>query len=303
MQRRSQQTLTPFFKKTDHLNSFRLLLNADILTLTFENNMMQSTKASLYLSPTRMMLASPQLVAGVHQHAVMQFTCSLDGEPFSVWTEADGWLKTNGVLIDSNIAHGVKDFTGWQVTTCMIPDARKGKRVQEQVLQGQAVKYFGPEDILPVVHALQITRQQLLPDASAFQALTNTVYDYLLGEEAFLPPLDSRIATVIQSIRQNIHNNISAAALAAEVHLSANRFLHLFKEQIGAPLRQYVLWQRTVAATEAFVNGLSAKEAAYAAGFSDPAHFSRTFSQMFGAQVSSYAALKPLYHFAFFQDV
>lgn len=264
---------------------------------------MQSTKASLYLSPTRMMLVSPQLVAGVHQHAIMQFTCSIEGEPFSVWTEGDGWQRTYGMLVDSNIAHSVKDFTGWQVTTCIIPDARKGKLLQEKVLQGQAVRYFGLEDILPVAETLQITRRQLFSDANAFQALTNAVYDHLLGEEAFLPPLDSRIATTIRAIRQNIHTNISAAALAAEVHLSEHRFLHLFKEQIGAPLRQYILWQRTMAATEAFVNGLSAKEAAYTAGFSDPAHFSRTFSQMFGALVSSYAAIKPLYHIAFFQDV
>ncbi len=104
-------------------------------------------------------------------------------------------------------------------------------------------------------------------------------------------------------IRQNIHKSISASALAAEVHLSEHRFLHLFKEQAGAPLRQYILWQRLAAATEAFIEGKSSKEAAYEAGFSDPAHFSRTFLQMFGAQPSAYAALKPLYHFVFFPDV
>lgn len=264
---------------------------------------MQSPKASIYLSPTHMLLASPQLVAGEHRHAMIQFTCSLDIEPFSVWTEVDGWQRTNGVLIDSNIAHSVKDFSGWQVTICIIPDARKGKRIQEKALQGQAVKYFSAEDIQPLVEALQITRQQVLPDSNAFHVLTNTVFDHLLGEEAFMPPLDSRIVAAIRSISQNIHTSISAAALAAEVHLSEDRFLHLFKEQIGAPLRQYILWQRTMAAIEAFINGLSAKEAAYAAGFSDPAHFSRTFLQMFGAQPSSYAAIKPLYHFAFFQDI
>lgn len=250
-----------------------------------------------------MMLASPHLVADVHQHVVMQFTCSLDGKPFSVWTDRDGWRRTDAVLIDSNIAHSVKDFSGWQVTTCIIPDARKGKRIQEGVLKGQPVKYFESCDILPVLEALQITRQQPLPDSATFLRLTNAVYDYLMGEEAFLPPLDTRIITAIRSIRQNIHNNISAAALASEVHLSEHRFLHLFKEQIGAPLRQYVLWQRTAVATEAFINGLSAKEAAYAAGFSDPAHFSRTYSQMFGAQPSSYASIKQLYHVAFFHDV
>ena len=249
-----------------------------------------------------MMLVSPNLAADVHRHVVIQFTCALDGKPFSVWTEDDGWRKADAVLIDSNVAHSVKDFSGWQVTACIIPDVRKGKRIQDGVLKGEPVKYFNAEDILPVIEVLQFTRHQPIQDSSGFYVLTDAIYKHLMGEEAFLPPIDARIITAIRSIRQNIHNTISAATLAAEVHLSEHRFLHLFKEQVGAPLRQYVLWQRTIVATEAFINGLSAKEAAYAAGFSDPAHFSRTYSQMFGAQPSSYASIKQLYYVAFFHD-
>ncbi|HEX2533458.1 MAG TPA: AraC family transcriptional regulator [Chitinophagaceae bacterium] len=242
-------------------------------------------------------------MAGVHQHAVMQFTCSLDGQPFSVWTEGDGWMRTEAVLVDTNIPHSLQDFNGWQVTACIIPDARKGRQVQEKVLNGSPVKYFEAKAISPVLEALQTTRTQPLADSAAFHSLTNLVYSHLLGEDLLLPPLDERIVTVIRTIRQNIHQNISAASLAAEVHLSEPRFLHLFKEQIGATLRQYVLWMRLAAGTQAFIEGRSSKEAAYEAGFSDPAHFSRTFMQMFGAQPSSYAAMKPHYHFAFFPDV
>lgn len=264
---------------------------------------MEQPKASLYISPTRLMLASPQLVTGIHRHVVMQFTCSLDGEPFSVWTEEGGWQRTEAVLIDSNVAHGVKDFKGWQVTTCITPDAQKGRRVQEIVLAGRPVRFFSSTDILPILEALEITRRQLLTDGAKFHSLVNAVYNHLLCEEVFLPPLDSRIISTIRFIRQNIHQPISATALAAEVHLSEPRFLHLFKEQRGAPLRQYVLWMRLAAATQAFIEGKSSKEAAYDAGFSDPAHFSRTFLQMFGAQPSSYAAIKSLYHIDFFPDI
>jgi AraC-like DNA-binding protein len=250
-----------------------------------------------------MMLTSPHLVADVHKHSVIQFTCSLEGRHFSVWTKSDGWQQAEAVLIDSCVDHSVKDFDGWQVTTCIIPDARKGRRIQEKVLEGKAVRYLQAKDLEPVLEALQITRRQLLNDPFAFHSLIDTVYDHLLGPDAFVPPLDERITKAMLYIRQNIHNTISAAAVASEVHLSENRFLHLFKEQVGAPLRQYVLWQRLAAATQAFLEGKSSKEAAYEAGFADPAHFSRTFLQMFGALPSSYAALKSLFHFAFFPDV
>ncbi len=256
----------------------------------------------MYLSPTRMLMVSPHLVAGVHQHAVIQFTCSLDGKPFFVWTENNGWQQTEAVLINSGIAHSLKDFNGWQATTCIIPDARLGRRVQENILDGGAVKYFTAKDIVPIVELLQVTREQPISSSVHFHTLTSAVYQHLLNEPGFMPPIDERITKAIRYIRQNIHSNIAASALAAEVHLSENRFLHLFREQAGAPLRQYVLWQRLAAATEAFIEGKSAKEAAYEAGFSDPAHFTRTFLQMFGALPSSYAVLRPLYHFAFFHE-
>ncbi|MBN8853188.1 MAG: helix-turn-helix transcriptional regulator [Sphingobacteriales bacterium] len=264
---------------------------------------MQWPKASMYMSPTRMMVFSPQLTADVHQHTVIQFTCSLDGKPFSVWTESGGWQRVEAVLINSGVAHGVKDFSGWQATICIMPDLWQGSRIQNKVLEGCSVRYFEAKDIVPLLGQLQAALEQPIADGARFHSLANMVYRYLLQEQGFTPPIDDRIVKAIRFIRQNIHDKIPASALASEVYLSEDRFLHLFREQMGAPLRQYILWQRLAAATEAFVEGRSAKEAAYHAGFSDPAHFSRTFLQMFGALPSSYAAIKPHYHFAFFHDI
>lgn len=263
---------------------------------------MQS-KASMYISPARMMVVSPHLSADIHQHAVIQFTCSLEGRSFSVWTEGDGWQQAEAVLINSGVAHSVKDFGGWQATICIIPDIWQGCRVQQKILKGNGIKYFQANEIGPLTEALQITRQKTLDDGPAFHSIINFIFNYLLQENIPDPPLDDRIIRSLQYIKQNIQNNISAAALAAAVHLSQDRFLHLFKQQTGAPLRQYVLWQRLAAAIQIFVAGKSIKEAAYEAGFSDPAHFSRSFQQMFGALPSSYTALKSMYHFAFFDDL
>ncbi len=249
-----------------------------------------------------MMLASQHLVADVHSHAVLQFTCSLDGQPFSVWTEETGWQKAEGVLINSNVAHGIKDFAGWQVTTCIIPDAGKGKKIQEQIFENRPARFFKAQEIKPAMDILQFTKEEIIKTGKCFHDITEALYNHLLGGKHIVIPLDERIQQTITTIRKNIHQNFSASALATEVHLSEHRFLHLFKEQVGATLRQYILWLRLAAATQAFVEGKSSKEAAYEAGFSDPAHFSRTFLQMFGAQPSSYAAFKQFFHIDFFQD-
>ena len=254
----------------------------------------------MYLCPVHMMLVSAHLVAEVHQHTVIQFTCSLDGQPFSVWTENDGWKETTAVLINSNVPHSLKDFKGWQLTACILPDARKGKIVPEELLKGEAIRYFTNEEIAPLLGELQELRQQKLEGYEIFQDRMNFIYNTLLGNPPAEPPLDERIAATLIRIREGIAGSISAATLASDVHLSEHRFLHLFKEQMGVPLRQYVLWQRLAAGTHAFIEGKSSKEAAYEAGFSDPAHFSRTFTQMFGAQPSSYAAFKSQFYMVVF---
>lgn len=261
---------------------------------------MESFKAAMYLCPVHMMLVSAHLVAEVHQHTVIQFTCSLDGNPFSVWTEKEGWQATDAVLINSNVSHSLKDFKGWQLTACVMPDARKGKTVQDQILNGNAVRYFTKEELAPLIEELQLLKQQKLDRYDQFQDRMNFIYNTLLGNPPAEPALDERIAATLIRIREGIAESISAATLASAVHLSEHRFLHLFKEQMGVPLRQYILWQRLAAGTRAFIEGKSSKEAAYEAGFSDPAHFSRTFAQMFGAQPSSYAAFKSQFYMVVF---
>jgi len=61
-------------------------------------------------------------------------------------------------------------------------------------------------------------------------------------------------------------------------------------EQTGVRFRAYVLWLRLEIALAAYVDGKSLTEAAYAGGFADSAHLSRTFKKMFGITAASVLA-------------
>ena len=71
--------------------------------------------------------------------------------------------------------------------------------------------------------------------------------------------------------------------VAANVRLSPSRFLHLFTTSVGVPLRPYVLWLRLQCGARELARGRSVADAACAAGFSDAAHFTRTFRRMLRA--------------------
>jgi AraC-like DNA-binding protein len=70
--------------------------------------------------------------------------------------------------------------------------------------------------------------------------------------------------------------------LARLAGLSPSRFMHLFTESMGIPLRPYLLWLRVQRAAAALTTGNSVTDAAYLAGFADAAHLTRTFRRMLG---------------------
>jgi AraC-like DNA-binding protein len=86
----------------------------------------------------------------------------------------------------------------------------------------------------------------------------------------------------IEFIRGSDVTGLSIETVAREVFLSPSRFAHLFSEEIGLPFRRYLLWRKLTNAILLVGRGNTLSAAAHGAGFSDSAHLTRTFYQMFG---------------------
>lgn len=99
-----------------------------------------------------------------------------------------------------------------------------------------------------------------------------------------LPAADPRVAVVSTAIHQG---KVRREELAALVHLSPTRFSHWFVEQTGLPLRSYAKWLRLTQAVRYLACGRPMTDAAHESGFSDSAHFSRTFRSLLGIDPSS----------------
>ena len=98
------------------------------------------------------------------------------------------------------------------------------------------------------------------------------------------PVADPRLAIVSTAIYQGM---VRREELAALVHLSPTRFSHWFVEQTGLPLHSYAKWLRLTQAVRHLASGEPITTAAHASGFSDSAHFSRTFRSLLGIDPSS----------------
>ncbi|MBF6069679.1 AraC family transcriptional regulator [Nocardia farcinica] len=75
---------------------------------------------------------------------------------------------------------------------------------------------------------------------------------------------------------------VRGADVAKRVGLSPGRLSHLFTEQVGIPLRPYILWLRLRIAVARFRSGDDLATAAQAAGFDNGTDLTRTCRRTFG---------------------
>ncbi|MEV4124465.1 helix-turn-helix domain-containing protein [Nocardia sp. NPDC049707] len=80
---------------------------------------------------------------------------------------------------------------------------------------------------------------------------------------------------------------IRGVDVARRVGLSATRLTHLFTEQVGIPMRPYILWLRLHVAITRVRSGDDLTAAAHAAGFADSSHLTRTCRRTFGLPPSA----------------
>ena len=109
------------------------------------------------------------------------------------------------------------------------------------------------------------------------------------------PRVDPRIRSVLDRLADNLEAPPKLEEAAQSVGLSSTRLTHLFKEQVGLPMRRYVLWLRLRHALTQALAGASMAEAAHAAGFSDSAHFTRTCQRMFGLPPTAFAPVDAVF--------
>ena len=124
------------------------------------------------------------------------------------------------------------------------------------------------------------------PDAAHTSHLMNSIL--YVDEPGLLEPkpIDKRIRKAMEIMREDPAQSHSLESLADQVHLSATRFTHLFKDETGVPIRRYRQWLRFRQAVQQITAGETMTVAAMQAGFTDSAHFSRAFRSMFGLKPS-----------------
>lgn len=216
-----------------------------------------------------------------HRHHAAQVILALSGSVVLRSGPGRPSVRCDGVFVPSGASHAV-DAEGTDVLVVFAePRSDLGRALAERSPGDEALAL--PDEMVATARAV------LPPDAG-------TAEHVVAVREALPALLDAWGARLVQpslvhpGVRKVLRHLASTPAptdttldtLAAMAGLSPGRFMHVFTESVGSPLRHYLLWQKLGRAAGAMAAGASSSAAAAEAGFADAAHYTRTFRRMFG---------------------
>lgn len=217
---------------------------------------------------------------GFHAHHAIQTTLTLCGGTVRFQSPGEVWKNYTAAIIAADHTHAFEASGRVVAQIFTEPESRDGQVLRHRYPQG--VASLTNEDLAHEAEALAAAYAGGVPDEE-LTALARAVTAKMTSTQALhLKPLDKRIERAIEVLRERLGRTVSMAEIADAVHLSPERFRHLFLEETGVRFRPYVLWLRLELAVSSYAAGNNLTEASYAGGFADSAHFSRTFKRMFG---------------------
>jgi AraC-like DNA-binding protein len=216
-----------------------------------------------------------------HAHQAIQICLLFDGRIRLRPNDAEPWTDYDLAIVPSRHSHGMDGSkVHYGATIFVEPETRDGRALTERYLRDGIA---------------EVDRTSLEPDVLALRAVVLGQRDGpTIVEKARLivrsltrysvPSItsDERILRAVRYVNDHLSAPLTLKQVASVACLSPSRFRHLFAEQTGMGLRQYVLWRRFVSVWEHRMNGASLSTAAHAAGFADSAHLARTSRRMFG---------------------
>ncbi len=221
------------------------------------------------------MAVSGQIDAGRHKHWLFQLFISSQ-EPLNIVVDGQR-LNCHALLVNMDTVHQCHAEKDVYLTMLIDPTTTLGRNLR-CFLQDQSFYAFPANQAIQLQQALQHAIKQ--EDQEAIFRF----YQTIPFPCAALPELDVRIISVLGLLDTCFHDeeHHQVEYLAKAVHLSKSRLAHLFKNEIGVPLKSYIVLHKLQTAYDIIFQGATITEAALQVGFDSPSHLAYTNKLMTG---------------------
>ena len=214
----------------------------------------------------------------LHEHHAIQIVIGIEGE-IGIKGKDGEWQSCRGVIVRPDVPHS---FNGQGAIGAMLfvdPESAEGSWLRSSI--STDITLVPDARLEKCIAELRTFLERPFDSMEIGALIRHCVQSLCFGA----PParrLDPRISLVLKTIRASDDLRMSLESVAGTAFLSPSRFAHLFTQQVGLPFRRYMLWRKLTRAVLSIAQEGSMAAAAQAADFSDAAHLTRTFYQMFG---------------------
>ena len=220
---------------------------------------------------------------GLHAHHAFQIAIAVQSD--LELRDANGCaMAGKAAVIPCDVRHAL-ETVGRALLIFVDPDDAPGRRLRQLELSTDVSSWFDAGRRLRDLRSDELTEP-----FDALSARSVEVVRQLTGPLPRPRTVHPAVRKLLAELPARLDQDVRLPALARLVGLSQGRLTHVFKDEVGVPLRQYVLWLRLQVVVTQVQAGASLTAAAHAAGFSDSSHLSNAFRRMFGLAPSDVAA-------------
>jgi AraC-like DNA-binding protein len=222
-----------------------------------------------------MIVWGPGYTASKHRHHCVQLVMALQGKLRVRTGPGCKWISCGAALVRPDAPHEVVAADVQILLAFVDAESDLGAALLQKIESEITVvrddtvaiwrRHLGDPAVLDAARVEPWIRSDLLPVRQA-------------------PKLHPAVRRVLRVMRDEIgtKDNFTLERMAGIAGLSPSRFMHVFTESVGVPLRPYVLWLRLQMAVGEMMRGSSIADAAQRSGFCDSAHLARNLRRMMG---------------------
>jgi AraC-like DNA-binding protein len=230
-----------------------------------------------------MIVWGPGFTTADHRHHCVQLVMAMRGTLLIRGKSDDQWMRCGAALVRPDAAHEVDARDTTVLIGFVDSECELGAALIERIHDG-----------ISCISEIEVARWRLALGRTPTEARVERWVRAQLLHRCRPVKIHPGVSLVLKHLRQKlgISDDFSLKTLAGISGLSQSRFMHIFTESMGVPLRPYVLWLRLQRACCDLMAGASVTAAAHSAGFSDAAHLTRTFRRMLGMTPTDLALRK-----------
>src|SRR5215469_8320748 len=233
--------------------------------------------------PAAMIVWGPGFTTSGHRHHCVQLVMAMRGALLIRGGVDERWMRCGAALVQPDTVHEVDARDTTVLIGFVDSESELGAALRERI-----------EGDISCISEIQVARWRAALGRKPTEARVERWVRTELLDQRRPVKIHPGVRLVLKQLRKklSVSDDFSLKALASISGLSQSRFMHVFTESTGVPLRPYVLWLRLQRACCDLMGGASVTAAAHSAGFSDAAHLTRTFRRMLGMTPTDLALRK-----------